>query len=99
MDTESGKLRILIADDHPLIRMGLANMIAQDSRFRLAGEAHDGCEAVDLYMTLRPNIVLMDLQMPRKNGVQAIEAIRKFDTHALIVILTSFDGEDDIYSG
>jgi two-component system NarL family response regulator len=99
MDAEPGKLRILIADDHPLMRMGLAHMIAQDSRFALAGEAQDGCEAVDLYMRLRPDIVLMDLQMPKKSGVQAIEAIRAFDGHALIVILTSFGGEEDIYSG
>jgi two-component system NarL family response regulator len=92
-------LSILIADDHPLMRMGLAHMIEQDSRFALAGEAQDGCEAVDLYMRLRPDIVLMDLHMPKKSGVQAIEAIRAFDRHALIVILTSFGGEEDIYSG
>jgi two-component system NarL family response regulator len=99
MDAEPGKLSILIADDHPLMRMGLAHMIEQDSRFALAGEAQDGCEAVDLYMRLRPDIVLMDLHMPKKSGVQAIEAIRAFDGHALIVILTSFGGEEDIYSG
>jgi two-component system NarL family response regulator len=99
MDAEPGMLSILIADDHPLMRMGLAHMIEQDSRFALAGEAEDGCEAVDLYMRLRPDIVLMDLHMPKKSGVQAIEAIREFDGHALIVILTSFGGEEDIYSG
>jgi two-component system NarL family response regulator len=99
MDAEPGKLGILIADDHPLMRMGLAHMIEQDSRFALAGEAQDGCEAVELYMRLRPDIVLMDLHMPKKSGVQAIEAIRAFDRHALIVILTSFGGEEDIYSG
>jgi DNA-binding NarL/FixJ family response regulator len=98
-DTQSGKLRILIADDHPLLRMGLANMISQDPRFALAGEAQDGSEAIDLYKSMRPDVVLMDLQMPRINGVQAIEAIRKFDAQALIVILTTFDGEEDIYSG
>jgi two-component system NarL family response regulator len=99
MDAEPGMLSILIADDHPLMRMGLAHMIEQDSRFALAGEAQDGCEAVDLYMRLRPDIVLMDLHMPKKSGVQAIEAIRAFDGHALIVILTSYGGEEDIYSG
>jgi two-component system NarL family response regulator len=99
MDAEPGMLSILIADDHPLMRMGLAHMIEQDSRFALAGEAQDGCEAVELYMRLRPDIVLMDLHMPKKSGVQAIEAIRAFDRHALIVILTSFGGEEDIYSG
>jgi two-component system NarL family response regulator len=99
MDAEPGILSILIADDHPLMRMGLAHMIEQDSRFALAGEAEDGCEAVDLYMRLRPDIVLMDLHMPKKSGVRAIEAIREFDGRALIVILTSFGSEEDIYSG
>jgi two-component system NarL family response regulator len=98
MEAELGKLRLLIADDHLLIRMVVANMIAQDNRFLLAGEAQDSCEAIEVYKSLRPDIVLMDLQMP-KNGVQAIEAIRQFDPLALVIILTSLDGEEDIFRG
>jgi DNA-binding NarL/FixJ family response regulator len=90
-------ISVLIADDHPMIRCGLAASIGQDVRFRIAGMATDGHEAVALYRQLAPDIVLMDLNMPHLGGVEALEQIRRTDATARIVILTSFDDEEDIF--
>jgi DNA-binding NarL/FixJ family response regulator len=92
-------ISILIVDDHAMIRLGLATMIGQDPRFRLAGEAADGGEATGLFESLRPDIVLMDLHMPNVSGVEAIKQIRLIDPLARIVILSSFDSEEDIFRG
>jgi DNA-binding NarL/FixJ family response regulator len=91
--------RVLIADDHPIVRTGLVGMVAAQPGLCLVGQADSGGAAVALYRQLRPDLVLMDLRMPVLDGVAAIEAIRAFDTAARIVILTTFDGEEDIYRG
>jgi DNA-binding NarL/FixJ family response regulator len=98
MSTDSG-ISILIADDHPMIRCGLATSIGQDRRFRIAGTASNGREAVDLYGLVAPDLVLMDLSMPGLGGVEAIEQIRRIDSTARIVILTSFADEESIVRG
>jgi DNA-binding NarL/FixJ family response regulator len=92
-------ISILIVDDHPMIRCGLVASIGQDSRFRIAGTASDGQEAVDRFQSLAPDIVLMDMSMPRLDGVGAIEQIRRIDAGARILILTSFDNEEDVFRG
>lgn len=92
-------ISILIADDHPLILAGLASLIHAIPAFTLLGQARDGREAVDCYVRLRPDVVLMDLSMPELNGVEAIARIRKIDAAAAIVILTTYQGEEDIYRG
>ncbi len=91
--------RVLIADDHPIVRMGLAGMVAADTALNLVGQADCGEAAVQQYRQLRPDLVLMDLRMPGLDGVAAIEAIRATDAAARIIILTTFDGEEDIYRG
>lgn len=96
---ESPALRVLVADDHPVVRMGVAGLVARHPALVLAGEAEDGHRAVALYRELRPDVVLMDLRMPGLDGVSAIERIREFDPDARIVILTTFDGEEDIFRG
>ena len=95
MDTIS----ILIADDHPLILAGLAALIDAMPDFRLLAQAGNGRQAVESYRRLRPDVVLMDLNMPEMCGVEAIEQIRQFDAHANIVILTTYQGDEDIYRG
>lgn len=95
----SGSLNVLIADDHPVVRMGLAGMIELEPGFTLAGVAANGEEAVARYREVRPDVALMDLRMPQLDGVSAIERIRGFDPDARIVILTTFDGEEDIFRG
>jgi DNA-binding NarL/FixJ family response regulator len=92
-------ISILIADDHPLILAGLASLINAIDEFTLLGQAGNGREAVDCYARLRPDVVLMDLNMPEMNGVAAIEAIRALNPDAGIVILTTYHGEEDVYRG
>jgi NarL family two-component system response regulator LiaR len=87
-------IRILIADDHYLVRQGLRLLISSDSRMELAGEAADGEEAVQQARQLRPDVILLDLKMPRKDGVQAITDIRAEHPEARILVLTSF-AEDE----
>lgn len=93
------RIRVLIADDHPIVRMGLAAMVSAQPELELIGEAVDGEDAVRLFEALRPDVTLVDLRMPRLDGVEAIEAMRRIDPRARIVILTTFDGDEDIYRG
>lgn len=97
--TPGAPCRVLIADDHPVVRMGLAGMVTGCEGLCLVGQADSGESAVQQYRQLRPDLVLMDLRMPGLDGVGAIEAIRAMDPGARIVLLTTFDGEEDIYRG
>jgi DNA-binding NarL/FixJ family response regulator len=97
--TDLAPCRVLIADDHPIVRMGLAGMVSAQPGLCLVGQADSGESAVQQYRQLRPDLVLMDLRMPGLDGVAAITAIRALDPAARIVILTTFDGEEDIYRG
>jgi NarL family two-component system response regulator YdfI len=84
-------IRILIADDHRIVRDGLRLILESQEEFILAGEAADGVEAVRLADELKPDVILMDLRMPRMDGIAAIEEIRKHDPRAGIVILTTYN--------
>lgn len=97
--TQPETISVLIADDHPVVRMGLAGAVNAQPELKLVGEAADGREACRLYVECRPDVVLMDLRMPGMDGVTAIETIRAGDMQARIVILTTFDGEEDIWRG
>jgi DNA-binding NarL/FixJ family response regulator len=90
-------ISLLIADDHPLILAGLASLIASLPGLRLLGQAGTGSAAVALYRELRPDVVLMDLNMPEMHGVEAIEHICADDAQAKIVILTTYQGEDSVH--
>lgn len=90
---------IVIADDHPLILAGLASLINSIPSLKLLGQASNGQAAVDLYMQLRPDVLLTDLNMPEMNGMQAIEQICARDPQAKIVILTTYQGEENVYRG
>src|SRR5262245_40496055 len=93
----SGPIRILIADDHTVVRDGLVAIIRQQNDMNVVGETGDGRQVVDLWMKHRPDITLMDLQMPVLDGVNAIYEIRAADPNARIIVLTTFDGDEDIY--
>jgi DNA-binding NarL/FixJ family response regulator len=90
-------IRILVADDHPVVREGLRGMLSAESDIEVAGEAASGAEAVALFASLRPDVVLMDLRMPGGDGVHAIETIRSHHGNgAKIIVLTTYDTDTDI---
>ena len=90
-------IRILIADDHAVVREGLRALIESRPDLELAGEAADGYEAVQKARELRPDVILMDLQMPRKDGIGAIADIVRDDPKARILVLTSFADDDKAF--
>ncbi len=90
-------IRILIADDHLVVREGLSALLNRRSDMRVVAEASDGIAAVELFCRRRPDVALIDLRMPRMSGVEAIVAIRQHTPEARLVVLTTFDGDEDIY--
>lgn len=92
-----GAIRILIADDHSIVREGLRTLIASEPEMELVGEAADGVEAVFKARSLRPDVILMDMMMPRKNGLEAINEIKREDPGARILVLTSFAEDDQVF--
>lgn len=92
-------VRVLVVDDHPVVRLGLVGVVNSYQGMQVVGEADHGNAAVTLYAELMPDLVLMDLRMPGMDGVSAIEQIRGADEAARIIILTTFDDEEDIWRG
>jgi two-component system NarL family response regulator len=97
--TSADPIRILLADDHPVVRQGLAALINRQPGMRVVAEAATGREAVALFAEQRPDITLMDLRMPELDGVAAILAIRAEAPAARVIILTTYDGDEEIYRG
>lgn len=95
MTTEG--IRILIADDHAVVREGLRALIATEPGMGLVGEATDGVDAVAKAQTLEPDVILLDLVMPRKNGIEAIKDIIRENPEARILVLTSFDEDEQVF--
>ena len=91
------RIRILIADDHSVVREGLVSLIKRKSGMVVVAEASNGREAVDLWKERRPDVTLLDLRMPELDGVSAIKEIREMDETAHVIVLTTFDGDEDIY--
>jgi DNA-binding NarL/FixJ family response regulator len=91
-DTNS-RIRVLIVDDHPLLRDGIAALVDRQPDMTMAGEATNGAEAIERYRELRPDVTLMDLQMPAMGGTDAIRVIRSEFPLARIVVLTTYDGD------
>ena len=91
------RIRILIADDHSVVREGMVSLVKRKPDMKVVAEASNGREAVDLWTEHRPDITLLDLRMPELDGVGAIKEIRELDENARIVVLTTFDGDEDIY--
>lgn len=87
------KIRVLVVDDHPVLRDGVAAILANQADMEMVGEARNGGEAVERFRALRPDVTLMDLQMPGMNGVDAIAAIRSDYPGARIIVLTTYTGD------
>jgi NarL family two-component system response regulator LiaR len=92
------KIRVLVADDHAIVVSGLAALLATEPDLELVGTAADGIEAVIAARQLQPDVVLLDLQMPRKDGIQALTEIRAVASDARILILTSFDDDERVFA-
>ncbi len=91
------KIRVLVVDDHPPMRMGLVALIKGQPGMDVVAEASDGEEAIEVYEDVKPDIVLMDLRMPGMGGVEAILAIRKKHSEARVIVLSTYDADEDIY--
>ena len=93
----SDTIRILIVEDHHIVRKGFVALLRMVSGFEIVAEASDGAQAVALFREHQPDVTLMDLRLPVMGGVDAIRAIRKEFPEARIIVLTTFDGDEDIY--
>jgi DNA-binding NarL/FixJ family response regulator len=96
MSANSSQIRILVVDDHPLLRQGIAGLVADQSDMSVVAEAANGREAILQFRAHRPDVTLMDLQMPEMNGLDAIVAIRGEFPEARIIVLTAYTGDGQV---
>ncbi|MGW0807543.1 response regulator [Nonomuraea sp. NPDC002799] len=89
-------IKLLIADDHPVVRDGIRGMFTGDPGFEVLAEAGDGAQAVELARALRPDVILMDLRMPRMDGVTAIKELVRLGVAARVLVLTTYDTDKDV---
>lgn len=95
--TKAQQIRILVVDDHTLIRDGLASLIALEQDMTLVGEAGTGEEAIQLFRKERPDVTLMDIRLPGISGIEALAAIRNNFPQARVIMLTNYEGDEDIH--
>ena len=95
--TSGGEIRIIVVDDQAVVRQGFVSLISTVADMRVIAQGTNGREAVALYREHRPDVVLMDLRMPGMGGVEAISAIRREFPDAKVIVLTTYDGDEDIY--
>jgi len=91
-------IRIVIADDHPIVREGLISVLETQPDFEVVGQANDGAEAVDVVAALQPDVVLLDLEMPHLDGVQALRTMRAANANVQALVFTAFDTDERIIS-
>lgn len=92
----AGPIRLLIVDDHPVVREGIAGMFSDETRFEIVAQAGDGAAAVELARRFAPDVILMDLRMPQMDGLSAARRILADQPDARIIVLTSHDRDEDI---
>lgn len=92
----TGNIRILVADDHPMLREGLAAVLSTREDFEVVGEAKDGKEVVERVKSLSPDVILLDLEMPEMDGVEALEALQKEGVEAKAIVFTAYDTDERI---
>jgi DNA-binding NarL/FixJ family response regulator len=91
------RIRVLCVDDHPLMREGIVRILSLNDDVAVVAEARNGQEALRQFLQHRPDVTVMDLQLPQMNGLQAIRAIREEQADARVVVLTMYQGDEDIY--
>ena len=89
-----GKIRVLLADDQPIVRRGIDLLLKEESDFEVVGQTGDGLETVEAVRRLRPDVVLMDIEMPGLSGLDATRRIKEFDPNVSVLMLTVYDRED-----
>ncbi|BAY49951.1 two component transcriptional regulator, LuxR family protein (plasmid) [Scytonema sp. HK-05] len=97
--SQASTISVLIADDHFIVRQGLATIINRDPEMTVIAQAEDGQQAIERFCEYQPDVTLMDLRMPQIGGVEAISAICAEFEPARIIVLTTYDGDEDIYRG
>jgi len=95
--SEAGVIRVMLVDDHPVVRDGLANIVNQQKDMRVIAEADDGDTAIALYDEHRPDVMVLDLRMPGRDGVSVVEAVLEKHSKARVLIMTTYDGDEDIF--
>ncbi len=91
------KIRILVADDHPVVRDGIISIVEVEKDMRVVAHAGDGMEAVELAKKLLPDIILLDLRMPRMDGLEVITQLQSLHVPSKVIVLTTFDSEQDVH--
>src|SRR5438477_10902603 len=94
---KSHKIRVILADDHPVVRDGLAAIVNQQADMEVLVEAGDGDEAITLYEQHRPDVMVLDLRMPKRDGVAVVQRVLEINRNACIVIMTTYDGYEDSF--
>ena len=91
------RIRVILADDHPVVRDGLANIVNQQKDMRVVAEADDGDAAIEAFEAHRPDVMVLDLRMPRRDGVSVVETVLDRHPKARLLIMTTYDGDEDIF--
>jgi DNA-binding NarL/FixJ family response regulator len=91
------RIRIMLVEDHQVVRQGLVSLLSTIDELEVVGAVGDGLEAVEMFRALKPDVTLMDLQLPKLGGVETIKRIRGEFPQARVIVLTTFDGDEDIY--
>ncbi len=91
------KIRVILADDHPVVRDGLAAMVNQQADMEVVAEAGDGDEAITLYEQHHPDVMVLDLRMPKRDGVAVVQRVLEINPKARLLIMTTYDGDEDIF--
>ncbi len=92
-----GSIRILLVDDHPIVRAGLASIVNSQPDMEIVAQTDSGREAIELYATQQPDVTLMDLKLPGASGVETIRALRQRFGAIKVLVLTTYEGDEDIY--
>jgi len=95
--TGAHKISVLVVDDHPIMRLGVAAIINAQNDMKVCGQAGSGEEAVKMFKKFRPHITLLDLRLPAMSGLEALRVIRQEDAHARCIVLTTYEGDEDIH--
>ncbi len=97
MSPNTAKIRVILADDHPVVRNGLANIVNQQKDMQVVAEAEDGEEAIALYEQHLPDMMVLDLRMPKLDGVAVVQEVLQRHPKARLLIMTTYDGDEDIF--